>query len=235
MININKLVDKRDLKGLLKVAKIFHGHICPYVALGIKASIVAMEELGVGRLSFEESIQERILAIVECNNCFTDGVQITTGCTLGNNSLIYSDIGKNALTLVKRNSWEGIRIYIDSETLRNNYFSEEATNLYDKVIVKRNGTPQDTAILSKLWEEIGYKILEIPKEELKIEHVLTTPIEQAPIFEDIRCTSCNELTMNTRIIYRNKLPYCLECAGEKHYTLIGRGIIEEKSLFKKIN
>ncbi|TDA32815.1 MAG: hypothetical protein DSO02_03405 [Hadesarchaea archaeon] len=34
-----------------------------------------------------ETIGERLLALVECNSCFTDGVQVATGCTLGNNCL----------------------------------------------------------------------------------------------------------------------------------------------------
>jgi len=234
MFNINELINNRDLKGLLRVAKEFHGHICPYVALGIKVSVVAMEELNVSRLSLEGSIHEKILAMVECNNCFTDGVQITTGCTLGNNSLIYSDMGKNALTLVKRSSWEGIRIYIDSERLRTNYFPEKASELYEKVVVKRNGNPQEIGTLSKLWEETGYRILELSREELKIEHVRVTPIEQAPIFEDVRCSSCNELVMKTKIVYIKKMPYCLECAEKKHYALIGRGIVERENSIKRI-
>ncbi|TDA26121.1 MAG: hypothetical protein DSO01_06175 [Archaeoglobi archaeon] len=67
-------------------------------------SVLAMDELGVSRSEIA-SIGEEILAIVECNNCLTDGVQVATGCTLGNNSLIYLDLGKNALTyddVVKR-------------------------------------------------------------------------------------------------------------------------------------
>ena len=64
------------------------------------------------------------MAIVEVNNRFVDGVQVATGCTLGNNSLIYADIGKNVLTVFRRGG-RGIRVYIDSEELREKYFSRE--------------------------------------------------------------------------------------------------------------
>jgi len=110
MLTLNRLVEERDYEGILRYAREFHGHVCPYVALGIRASIIAMEELGVGRLDYEGSVDERILAIVESNSCFADGVQVTTGCTLGNNSLIYLDLGKTALTLVKRSDWNGVRV-----------------------------------------------------------------------------------------------------------------------------
>ena len=227
MFKINKLVESKDLKGILESVREFHGHICPYVVLGTKASIIAMDELGVKRLNFEGSVQERILAIVECNNCFTDGVQVTTGCTLGNNSLIYLDLGKNALTLLKRESWEGVRVYIDSERLKENYFPKEAIELFEKVVTQRNGTPEDMVKLSKLWEKIGYEMLELPKNEFKIEHIKSPQIEQAPIFDSTRCSLCGELAMNTRTVSINKNPYCLKCAREKYFALTGEGIVEK--------
>jgi len=227
MLELSGLVKNKDLKKVLEIAKEFHGHICPYVALGVKASMVAMEELGVGRLSFDESVQERILAIVECNNCFTDGVQVTTGCTLGNNSLIYLDLGKNALILLRREDWRGIRIYIDGEKLKERYFPEEAIRLFEKVVTQRKGTAKDAATLNELWEKIGYRMLELPREEFKVEYVKVPPVEQAPIFESIRCFACGELTMRTRVVYIKRKPYCLKCAKEKYHALTGEGIIEK--------
>lgn len=89
-------------RDVLKVAEQFHGHLCPGVALGIRASAVAMNNLGIERSGLDESVEESLLAIVECNNCFVDGVQLTTGCTMGNNGLIFYDLGKNALSRQKR-------------------------------------------------------------------------------------------------------------------------------------
>ena len=90
-----------DLKLCLEQVKIFHDRICPFLALGIRTSKIAMKEMGINRIMSEESIGEDFLAIMECNNCF-DGVQIAMGCTFGNNSLIYHDLGKNALTILRR-------------------------------------------------------------------------------------------------------------------------------------
>ncbi|MEM0110397.1 MAG: FmdE family protein, partial [Desulfurococcus sp.] len=73
-------------KELIEKAKEFHGHICPFVVLGLRASEIAMSRLGVNKAGVMETIREDIVAIVEVNNCFADGVQIATGCTLGNNS-----------------------------------------------------------------------------------------------------------------------------------------------------
>ncbi len=181
------------LKVLLKRAKQFHGHICPFVSLGVKMSVIAMEKLGVKPDSIA-SVGEDILAIVEANNCMTDGVQIATGCTLGNNSLIYLDMGKNAVTVVRRGDWKGVRVFVDAEKVRR-HFSKEALELFEKVVVKREGSEEDARKLAEMWEEIGWKMLDLPEEEFKVEFVEVQPIERAPIFENRKCSKCGEIAM----------------------------------------
>ncbi|MEM2465541.1 MAG: FmdE family protein, partial [Candidatus Bathyarchaeia archaeon] len=116
---------------LVKKAEELHGHICPFLILGLRASEIAMQRLGVRKAGVEETIGEEILAIIECNNCFADGVQVATGCTLGNNSLVYLDVGKNAVTLVRRGEWKGVRVYVDSEKIRERYFG-----VYGKIVLE---------------------------------------------------------------------------------------------------
>lgn len=214
------------MKTLIQKARDFHGHICPFLALGVRASALAMERLGVKRLGVDESVKEEILAIVECNNCFTDGVQVATGCTLGNNCLIYFDLGKNAVTLVKRDEWDGVRVYIDGEKLKENYFPKSALELFDKVVAKRSGSDEERRFLSKMWEEVGYKMLEIPESEFKVERVKVQPIERAPMFMSVRCCTCGELTMATRAVRVSERDYCIKCAERPYRAVIGRGIVE---------
>jgi len=225
MLILNKLVEENKAEEILEYAREFHGHVCPYVALGIRTSLIAMNELSVGRLDYSASVNESILAIVEINSCFTDGVQVTTGCTLGNNSLIYMDLGKTALTLVKRSTWEGVRVYIDAEKLEK-YYPPEARELFNKVIKERKGSPEEREYLKELWEDIARTMLYLPREEFKIEQVKIPPIEQAPIFESIRCSECGELAMSRRIVYINEEPLCYKCAGKEYHAVIGRGIVK---------
>jgi len=209
---------------LVEKAKEFHGHVCPFLVLGLRASEIALEKLGLARAGEKETIGEEILAIVECNNCFTDGVQVATGCTLGNNSLIYLDTGKNAVTIVRRGDSRGVRVYVDSEKLREKYFKKEATNLFEKVVIKREGTAEDSEKLSRLWAEIGRNMMNIPESEFKIEELKVKEIEKAPIFESVKCEKCGELAMKTRIDYVKGKPVCLGCLGKSN-ALIGRGIV----------
>ncbi len=80
---VETMIQSCDLEGLLRHAETIHGHRCPMLALGVKAGQYAMKYL-----EQESTGMEEVVAVVECNNCFTDGIQVVTGCTFGNNALI---------------------------------------------------------------------------------------------------------------------------------------------------
>lgn len=216
-------------QSLIDKAKELHGHVCPFLVLGLRASEIAMRRLGVRKVGESETVGEEVLAIVECNNCFADGVQVATGCTFGNNCLIYLDIGKNALTLVRRGDWKGVRVYIDSEKLSRKYFKKEAWELFEKVVKKREGTAEDAERLRKMWAEIGYAMSNLSEEEFKIEEVSVKEIERAPMFESLRCEKCGELAMITRIKFLDGKALCLSCLGECE-AVVGRGIVPHLKL-----
>ena len=209
-------------------AKEFHGHLCPFLLLGVRASEIALSRLGEGRAGERETMEENLLALVECNNCFTDGVQVATGCTLGNNCLIYLDLGKNAVTLVRRGEWRGVRVYVDGERIRK-HFDAEAVELFEKVVIRREGTREEAGRLAGLWERTGLKMLELPEEEFKVEEVEVEGLELAPIFSSLRCEACGELAMETRIRREGSRNLCLACAGSCS-AVLGRGIVKEMEI-----
>jgi len=113
-----------------------------------------------------------------------------------------------------------VRVYVDADRIDKLYFNEEITELFRKVVVRREGSEEDAERLSKIWEEIGWKILDAPREVFKIERIKVAPIERAPIFENVKCKSCGELVMKTRVIDG----LCLKCRGE-YYGVVGRGVV----------
>ena len=94
---IEQMIRSNDLEGLLRQAESVYGHCCPFLALGVKAGRYAMDYL-----EQESTGMEEVVAVVECNNCFTDGIQVVTGCTFGNSALIFQDLGKTAVTVARR-------------------------------------------------------------------------------------------------------------------------------------
>ncbi|ADV64963.1 FmdE family protein [Desulfurococcus mucosus] len=210
---------------LIERAKWFHGHVCPFLVLGLRMSEIALEKLGVRRAGFRESLHEEILAIVEANNCLVDGVQVATGCTLGNNSLIYVDTGKNALTLVKRGLWKGVRIYVDHERFSRKYIPREASELFNKVVRERKGTPEEVEELRRRWEEVGLSVRNLPEEEFTVEYVEVEAIEPAPVYPSTRCSRCGELVMAPRAVEVNGHFLCKPCAELSVDAVVGRGIV----------
>jgi formylmethanofuran dehydrogenase subunit E len=215
---IEDAIDAGDLNRLLKMNGMLHGHFCPFSAIGVKAAARAVQELGVRSTGMEE-----VVAIVETNNCFSDGVQFVTGCSFGNNALIYRDFGKTAFTLAKR-SGEGIRISVRADRVMEER-PPEATELWERVVVKRSGNEADSKRLSELWKELAFRILELPDEEVfDIKKVTVDIPAYARIFTSVKCSICGENVMEPRVRMKDGKPVCLACSNQGYYQLAGDGI-----------
>lgn len=221
-------------KELIEKARELHGHVCPFLVLGLRMAEIAMQKLGAGRAGVVETVEEKLVAVVEVNNCMVDGVQIATGCTIGNNSLIYLDLGKNALTLFKRGERKGVRVYVDADKIKSKYFPREALDLFQRVVVERKGTVEEVEKLSELWEEVGRRMADLPEEEFVVQEVeILEEVEKAPIFKSARCAKCGELVMETRSVNVNGSTLCYVCAGLEYSATIGRGIMKlNKPLYR---
>ena len=223
--DIEGLIKKGDLRGLLEKTGELHGHFCSYSALGVKAAYLAMREFGIVNTGMEE-----VVAIVETNNCFSDGIQMVTGCSFGNNSLIYKDYGKTAVTVAKRDG-TAIRIALNpnfEESRAEKY--PEANALFEKIVVRREEpTPGERARMMQLFSEMAIELLGCGDSELfTIEHRTITLPEYAPIFASVRCSRCGENIMETRVRMRDGKPVCIPCSDDEHYAMKGDGIYVER-------
>lgn len=219
---LETMIRSRDLEGLLRHAEIMHGHRCPGLALGVKAGQYAMGHLGPENTGMEE-----LVAIVECNNCFTDGIQVVTGCTFGNNALIYKDLGKTAVTVARRRDGAALRLAVRPD-FRERMFQRypAAGPLFDKVVVQRQGTPEDLHRFHHLWEAVSrWELLEVDLGEQMTVQTLTIQVPAyAPMHPTVICSRCGEGIMATRVRLQKEQPLCLTCAGVEPPTLTGQGI-----------
>ena len=227
---IEEAIATGDLSKLLRMNGMLHGHFCPFSAIGVKAAARAMRELGVRSTGMEE-----VVAIVETNNCFSDGVQFVTGCSFGNNALIYRDYGKTAFTLARRTG-EAVRISVRADRVMEER-SPEANHLFEKVVVERGGSEDDKKRLSELWAELSFKVLELPDEEVfDIKRVAVDVPAYARIFASVRCSVCGEDVMEPRVRMKGGKPVCIPCASQEYYQLAGDGIsIKQKDFDEKKN
>ena len=87
----------------------FHGHQCPGLAIGFRASEIAAAELGEELSALRD---EEIVCITENDACGVDAVQYITGCTIGKGNLIYRPRGKMAFSFFSRTSGKSVRIVL---------------------------------------------------------------------------------------------------------------------------
>src|SRR5699024_1840532 len=85
----------------------FHGHECPGLAIGFRATEIAKE-----KMHFNFSQDEEIICITENDACGVDAVQVLTSCTIGKGNLILKDTGKMAFTFINRKNCDAIRLML---------------------------------------------------------------------------------------------------------------------------
>jgi formylmethanofuran dehydrogenase subunit E len=219
---VETMIRSKDLGGLLRHAETIHGHRCPGLALGVKAGQYAMTYL-----EQESTGMEEVVAIVECNNCFTDGIQVVTGCTFGNNALIYKDLGKTAVTVARRQDGAAVRLVVHPDFRERMFARYPAVGpLFEKVVTQRQGSAEDHHHFHHLWEAVARRELEEVDlgEQFRIETLTIQMPPYARIFATEVCARCGEGVMEPRIRVQGGQKVCLACAGEEYYSLTGQGI-----------
>lgn len=222
----NRAIRDRDIATcLVKTAEI-HGHYCPGSAFGVMATLMGLETLGGGTsLGMED-----LMALVEINACFTDGVQAVSGCTLGNNALVFKDLGKMAVTFARRDGQNGVRVNMKGQ-IRDHVdrVRPEFFPLMEKVIMARQGSPEEEKAFRKMGCQAAFSLIALPFDTyFEINPVKVTLSPYAPVVQSLVCPGCGETVMGTKtILAGEKSGYCRTCAGAETFGLDGRGIDRE--------
>jgi formylmethanofuran dehydrogenase subunit E len=185
----------------------FHGHSCPGLAIGYRAAVAGLRELGVERPKDEE-----LVAIVENDACGIDAVQVVAGTTLGKGNLVFRDYGKRVYTFINRTTGEAVRVAERPE------FSErkgapEMTRLRRKV-AGGTATDAEEAEFSRLSDSFVNELLAMPEEEMfSITRVKVQVPERARIFRSVRCSVCGETLAESRARVQEGRIVCIPCSG----------------------
>jgi formylmethanofuran dehydrogenase subunit E len=74
------------LNSILKKAEEFHGHLGPFLALGVRMGLVGVRELGAKEKAEKLHVTVMLKYSVPFS-CVIDGIQVATKCTIGNKKL----------------------------------------------------------------------------------------------------------------------------------------------------
>jgi formylmethanofuran dehydrogenase subunit E len=164
----------------------FHGHLCPGLALGYRATLAGLERLDVMRARDEE-----LIAIVENDSCSVDAAQLLAGTTFGKGNLIFRDFGKQVFTFARRDDNRAVRVSRKPDAF----------------------PPPPEPASDWRQEKIDY-ILNAPLEALfDVQDVEIELPPAAEIRQSVICEKCGEPVMETRTVQRNGKTYCLDCLG----------------------
>ncbi len=193
------MIDEQTLERVVE----FHGHMCPGLAMGVRAAEVALAEIG------PHSADEEVVAIVETDMCGVDAVQFLTGCTFGKGNFIHRDHGKNAYTFIRRSDGKAIRISPKSGSWGAPDPEREAL-----MASVRSGTaaPEERRRFWELQRDRSMTLLEAPIESLyDVRKVDVETPRMARVMASVDCEACGEPTMETRIRRLDGAELCGPC------------------------
>lgn len=191
---------ERTLETILEQTAAMHRHLCPRQVLGARMALLAGRAL---RLELPRE-DKRLLALVETDGCFADGVSLASGCWMGRRTMRLVDHGKIAASFLDTLTGAGVRIAPVGEA---------------RHLARERAAPGQGK-----WEAYleGYKI--IPDEELfrvqpvrlrtSLAELLSSPGKRAV------CETCGEEIINGREIIREASIFCRACAGEPYVDVI---------------
>jgi len=138
---------ERDCMGemdvVLKRAEKAHGHLCPFLALGVRTGLIGVRELEA-KGDNEDFRVTLMLQDSASYPCFIDGIQAATKCTIGNKKLRLKNssgiaakfelLGKEQMTVAVNSAPFGVLIDAMKKVLSGNFPAEEIRQLFQLVV-----------------------------------------------------------------------------------------------------
>lgn len=188
-----------SLETLLRKSAELHHHLCPRQVLGVRMGMRAEGLLGIEL----PQVAKRVLAIVETDGCFSDGVAVAANCWVGRRTMRVEDYGKSAVTFVDTRIERAWRIspHPDGRHLAHRY-APEARNRWEAMLIGYQRMPDDELLI---WEPVA----------------LATPVGRIISRAGYRvtCEICGEEIINEREVRVGGQCLCRACAGEAYYLL----------------
>lgn len=230
--NVIRNLKSGDLEQLLTEAGRLHGHYCPGLSYGVLAVYYGLRDLAEMTGESLDSFQrngglEELLAIIEVNSCFADGVQFVGGMTLGNNGLIVKDLGKAAVTFIRRGD-KGIRLILRPEVRQiTAQLVPGYRKLFDRVIVQHDRSEKLMKAFREASTKASFALMSYGADELFTRKKVEVDLPSyAPIRESKTCHSCGESVMGGDMSSTDET-LCRVCAHEEYMMIDGSGFHKE--------
>lgn len=129
-MNFLALDPTADIRELFALGVRLHGHPGPFLALGIRMGLLALEVLGnPGHVGITAKVETGTQPPI---SCLIDGIQISTGCTAGKGDLEIQPLGQVAATFT--GDGKCLRIEVRPELLARIQAEKAADHLSEMVL-----------------------------------------------------------------------------------------------------
>jgi len=195
-------------RGLIQMAKLLeqcavrHSRLCPRQVLGVRMGLLAGKVFGLD----VPNSGDDLLALVETDGCFADGVSVATGNTVGNRLLRVLDFGKVAATFIDMKNDKAFRIAPRSGIrAAAQKLEPDAESRWHAQLKAYQIMPDADLLAVQLVQ------LSIPLEKL-----LSKPAYR------VNCEACGEEIINEREVTLEGKILCRTCAGQSYYRLVAQ-------------
>ncbi|MEO6062453.1 MAG: FmdE family protein [Thermoflexales bacterium] len=177
-----------------------HSHVCPRQILGLRMGMLAGELLGLGL----PQTDKRLLAFVETDGCFADGVMVATGCAMGHRTMRLVDEGKIAAVFVDTQTGDAIRIW--------------------PAIGVRGRAAQYAPGARSRWHAQLEAYQRMRDTELLAWRRVTPTVDLRAIISRngvrVTCEHCGEEIINGRERQVGESTLCISCAGSEYFRYV---------------
>jgi formylmethanofuran dehydrogenase subunit E len=184
----------------------FHGHKCPAMPLGIRAGAAAMNALGVNR-----SLDKELVCLTETGDdhaagCFTDGLQVVTGCTYGKSNIKKLYYGKMGFTLIDTGRNKAVRVHLKPE-----FFGKMLGSPF--VQQRKKGVlPQN--VPAEVTDPLVKNVMSMKEEDF----LIISPVfdydyqKKKGNFDTELCSACGERVFTHKLQDVNGKKVCIPCS-----------------------
>jgi formylmethanofuran dehydrogenase subunit E len=186
-----------DIQHLLEISSQDHSHLCPRQILGVRLGLRGLAAL---QLELNQG-SKRVLAIIETDGCFADGVSAATNCTVGHRTLRVEDYGKTAATFIDTKSGSAFRIApaLDVREKAYQYATNESRHYFIQMQAYQSMPDDEMFTVSEVQLNVS------------LEALISRPGVR------VNCDVCGEEIMNEREVIRGGAVLCRACVGQAYY------------------
>ena len=185
----------------------FHGHRCPFMPIGYRMSVAAMEALDIGRTKDHGAYALVEIGVGHPQTCMADGVMAATGCTYG--KLLMERLGFGKMALILHAPGRGtVRVSVRAE------FQDELGK--EPFFAYRRRGVEPSEIPAEVTTAAVARVLDAPEERIVTTERLAGFEFSRPkgSFAKAKCAGCGEYVFERYVRVRDGKTLCIPCSGD---------------------